>query len=278
MILTSTLSLALVSLLSCSTLLVAQVPPVPPDRNRPTSGRDRGGASHVRFEPPPVPDRDAPGQRQGGASRSSGQCPPRAVDKPLTALVPVIQRPSAPGRSSRPAMIASQSVIGLTTVEYPTLWFYVPYSLSSTASVEFILQDEDGNEIYQTFLTPSGRLPGVVGFQLPSTAEALEVNKRYHWYLLIYCGRTQYVFVDGWVQRTALDSSLQNQLAQATPQEKVALYAGAGIWHEALTNLAELRRNKPKDAALTDDWTQLLQSVGLEAIAPEPITSALEPQ
>jgi hypothetical protein len=141
------------------------------------------------------------------------------------------------------------------------------------------LQDESGKEIYQTSLTKSGTTPGVVGFELPSTVPPLEVSKRYHWYFLIHCdGNSEdTVFVDGWVERVALKPLLKSQLAQATPQERVTLYAQAGVWHEALTALAKLRSKNPDDAKLIAEWDKLLESIDLKAIAQEPITSVLTP-
>jgi hypothetical protein len=67
-------------------------------------------------------------------------------------------------------------------------------------------------------------------------------------------------------------------LAQATPQETVALYRANDIWYEAVTSLAKLRRKNPENAPHIDEWAKLLQSVNLEAIAQKPITSALTPK
>ncbi|MFB2978224.1 DUF928 domain-containing protein [Microseira sp. BLCC-F43] len=52
-----------------------------------------------------------------------------------------------------------------------------------------------------------------------------------------------------------------------TPQQKIALYASNGIWYEALTAAAELRRTNSNDP----NWANLLQEVGLSKIASEAI-------
>jgi hypothetical protein len=184
-------------------------------------------------------------------------------------------------QSSNPKMTTWDSVLGLTVVERPTFWFYVPYSLTPTQDIEFVLQDDKGNEVYRSLLTASDTSPGVVGFELPSTEAPLAVGKMYHWFFTIYCNpenREVHPFVHGWVQRVALNPSLKRQLAQATPQETVALYRANDIWYEAVTSLAKLRRKNPENALLTDEWTKLLQFVNLEAIAQKPITSALTPK
>jgi hypothetical protein len=167
--------------------------------------------------------------------------------------------------------------LGSTVAERPTFWFYVPYTLTPAHRLEFVLQDETGNDIYKTSFTQSGTSPGVVGVELPSTAAPLEAGKMYHWFFSIECSPDEAVLVDGWVQRVPLNALLERQLEQATPKEKIALYANNHIWHEALTSLAELRRQNPEDDKLKEDWVTLLQSIDLNAIAQEPITLVLTP-
>ena len=207
----------------------------------------------------------APGKRVGRASR--GSCP--RTSKNLTALVPII--PTVP----------TDSVLGLTFAEHPTLWFYVPYSLTATRPVEFVLFDNQGKELYRTLLSESGTAPGVMGFQIPETVPPLAVNKRYKWYLTVFCDaneRSDFRSVEGWVQRVALDPKLQSKLEQATPQQKALLYTQAGVWHEAVTTLAQLHRQNPNNANLQQQWQELMQLIDLGAIAPEPITSMLTPK
>ena len=223
--------------------VVAGTPVQPPFNN----------SRQFSFVPPPPPDNGAPGgRRKGGASR--GNCP--LVDQPLTALVPAAKRISG-----------AEYVGGLTTVEHPTFWFYVPYK--SALVGKLVIENEAEENVSQTLFKLSGK-PGVIGISPQSTSASLEIGKRYHWYLLISCNSADLVdpvFVEGWVQRTALDPVFKNQLDKATPRERVALYAAKGIWHEAVTTLAPLRQADPKDV----DWVNLLQSVGLQAIASEPI-------
>jgi hypothetical protein len=225
---------------------------------------------------PTPPDRGAPGQRQGAATRSiRSQC--RPGNQPLTALVPITRRTGSEGQGSSAAIVTWKSVLGSTVAERPTFWFYVPYTLTPAHRLEFVLQDETGNDIYKTSFTQSGTSPGVVGVELPSTVAPLEVGKMYHWFFSIECSPDEAVLVDGWVQRVPLNALLERQLDQATQKEKIALYANNHIWHEALTSLAGLRRQNPEDDKLKEDWVTLLQSIDLNAIAQEPITLMLTP-
>ncbi len=225
--------------------------------------------STLRFTPPPPPDRSAPtGRSQGGASR--GECP--EVSKPLTVLVPATQKTLGEKHGSHSASTAWESVWGLTVAESPTLWFYVPYSLTAKLPIEFVLQDDKDNYVYKTTFTASQTQPGIVKLRLPSTVAPLEIGKMYHWYFIIDCDPDAPPLVEGWVQRIAPPPTLTSQLQKATPRERIALYAANGIWHDALTSLAELRSANPQDATLTADWVSLLESVGLDAIAREPMS------
>jgi hypothetical protein len=225
--------------------------------------------STLRFTPPPPPNRGTPtGRSRGGASR--GECP--EVSKPLTALVPATQKTLGEKQAENPASTALEYVWGLTVAESPTLWFYVPYSLTAKLDIEFVLQDDKHNYVYKTRFAASQTQPGIVKLRLPSTVAPLEVGKMYHWYFIIDCNQNAPPLVEGWVQRVAPPPTLASQLQKATPRERIALYAANGIWHDALTSLAELRSANPQDAMLTADWVSLLQSVGLDAIAHEPMS------
>lgn len=222
-------------------------------------------ASRVQFVLPKLLDKGAPiGRRRGAAGR--GNC--LAVNPPLTALVPAA------------GTLPVSNVWGLTVTKHPTFWFYVPYSDTSASSGEFVLQDEADNDVYRALITLPER-PGVVSLRLPSTSAPLELGKLYHWYFKVNCDQQATsgpVFVEGWVQRVTPSPTLESQLAAATPQQQVALYAANGIWHEALTSLAKLRQVNPEDTALTTDWAELLQSAGLGELASAPMVQCCTPK
>jgi len=249
---TITTALALVTLTNC--LMRVQAQPF-------------SGVLAMYFVPPPPPDRGTPsGRPRGGASR--GNCP--SLSKSLTALVPATQK-TLGEEQARSALTTYKSVWGLTVAEHPTLWFYVPYSLTPRLPIKFVLQDERGNYVYKTSFTATETQPGIVKFHLPSTIAPLEVGKMYHWYFLIDCDPDTPVSVDGWIQRVPMNSTFTSKSQKATPLQRVALYADNGIWYDALTTLAELRIANPSDAKLINDWVSLLNSVGLDAITHEPI-------
>lgn len=251
--------------------------PTPPDNGAPAPAtRPGGGSRSLQNSPPPPtpPDNGAPGQREDAGRR--GQCP--KVEKRLTALIPIVKKTasSTQARSELPTNL--EFVAGSTFAERPTFWFFNPYSLNAERPIEFILQDDQGKDIYQTSFIATGSKPGVIGFQLPVEAPRLEVGKIYRWFFSVYCNREDPTHVSGWVQRVAANPFINSQLEQATPQQLVALYTQRGVWFDAVTTLAARRLQNPDDQVLKDEWEKLLASIDLSAIAKEPITSVLSPK
>lgn len=203
-----------------------------------------------------VVDRGAPPATAGGASR--GFC--LQGEQPLKALVP------------------KQSV-ALTIADRPSFFFLLPPS-SATQAEFLLLGDEDTQVVYQTtFKLPAS--PGIVQFELPADAPALEIGKRYHWYVTLACdpilGASGNPSAEAWVERIPESVRLTKALEKVEPLRRADLYAEAGLWHETLSTLVELRRQQPHHAKLLSDWKALMTSpaVGLEAIVDAPLTDAV---
>ncbi len=200
------------------------------------------------------PNRGLPGRREGGGTR--GPCPPS-----ITALIPT-------------------STMGRTALSQPTLLYYFPVSLEN-AWVEFELANEDDDTLYKTSFKLSNTEPGIVSLNLAEqeNAPTLEVNQSYHWYLTIKCDpdsldASSDVLVHGWINRVALNSSQVSQLEEAQPNEQLQFYAQEALWYEMLNTVAELRRSNPDDLTLKQTWSDLLNSVGLDRIAQQPLVSS----
>jgi Domain of Unknown Function (DUF928) len=210
------------------------------------------------------------GRRRGGTSRGDGDmC---LFD--ITALVPgeeIVEQVNG-----KP-VLRSRSFLASTVTEHPTFLVYVPELPANMRSGEFVLQvSENGeeNDVYRTPLTLPEK-SGLISINLPLNSQySLKIGKKYHWYFKVYCGDRQKtsenVYVDGWLERVALTPELESQLKAAKSREYIA-YAVNNIWHDALTNLADLRRTDGSNARLAQDWADLSTAVGLEDLAQEPI-------
>lgn len=237
-----------------SSLVQVSAQPAKPANNSGTSGRQ------IIFKRPKAPDRGVPGRTDQAASRGS-TCP--QIDTALTALVPISETTSG-----------EQVIWGLTSAEYPTFWFYVPYPLTRERPGEFNLMEQDKPDYLKASIRVTGTTPGVVSIRLPSTEAPLEIGKLYTYEFVVFCDpevTEDKKFVRASVERKAPSDSLASQLSTATPRERVVLYAQEGFWDDALTALGELRQANPSDAALAADWDALLEAGGLDEIRQKPI-------
>ena len=198
---------------------------------------------------PNPPSRGTPlGRHKGGGSRSYCQ-----NYQNLTALVPLNNR----------------VVWGKTIATHPHFLFYLPQG----SAIEFVLQDEADNYIYQTSLQVPLNDRGIVSIAVPRTATPLENNKIYQWTLSLSCENNSgaFVYVQGSIEKTALNPAIQNQLQTADDTEKAAIYANKGIWYDAIALLAQLRSDNPNNLEVNGMWNELLEQVNLTEIAAQPV-------
>jgi hypothetical protein len=222
--------------------------------------------SQIHFTEPQ--SRSGSGQ-PGGRGRGAGGRGPCKKDESLAALVP------AKKTATR------EFVRGLTTVEHPTFWFYIP-GQTAEVPIEFVLQDEGENDVYRTSLKVPQNSPGIVSVPVPATVAPLGVNKSYRWILAISCDPADVfskMLVRGEIQRVGIPPEIQKSLDTAqTPLDKAILYANNGIWFDALTALgAQLQQSDRRDAAVSTAWADLLRQGHLEDLATAPILPCCAP-
>ncbi|MEG4206696.1 DUF928 domain-containing protein [Microcoleus sp. Pol7_A1] len=249
--LTSVASIVLIATLNASPLaVVGQPTPNNVDGGPPTRS---GGPRFIQpTEDPLTPSNPGPPRSSPGPTRRASQCVKGKIK--LTALVP-------------------PNKIGRTVSEYPLFFFYLPQTDAPLA--EFVLQDENGKQIYQTTLKINNS-SGVIGVSIPANQNVspLEAGKNYRWSVALICeteDRSADVSETGIVRRVELSADIRSQLEKADPRQKTVIYAQNGIWQDALSTLAAARRANPNDAELAADWESLLDSVTLGGIAKEPI-------
>ena len=204
------------------------------------------------------PRRGLPTRRDGAGTRNpSDRC--ILGQKPLTSISPI-------------------DTFSTTASTKPAFFWFVPDNQAQKG--EFRLLDNDDNEIYTTSIALK-KTAGIVSVQLPaSVTEQMKLGEDYHWQFSMICAPkdpSKNPFVEGIVQRVALDPKLINTLETATnARDRATVYASAGIWQDALATLAAQRCSTPKDANSEMGWKNLLQSVQLEKLVQEPINQSCE--
>ena len=233
--------------------------PMPPEDPGAPGGRQRGGAGRGN-------QLESPCLQPRYETDTNAAVPPCLMPTMLVALVPQTQTSTG----DRPF------VWGLTSQSHPAFWFFVPNIPNTPGWAEFVLQDQwDGIIHREQFQIPPSH-KGVMGVSIPKTQPPLQVSQRYHWTFSIRYNPNQFnrsmAYVRGTIYRQELAPQVQEQLTTSSPIEQVALYAQAGIWHDALTGLAQLRQARPQDRTLKQYWSSLLLQVNLTEIATSPIS------
>ncbi|MGA7932216.1 MAG: DUF928 domain-containing protein, partial [Kovacikia sp.] len=115
------------------------------------------------------------GRRTGGGDRS-GSCPKSASS--LTALAPLYKGEDG-----------EHFILGSTVSAYPTLWFYLPYSVTETRPAELRIEEHQGQYIFdRTIATITQASVGVIGISLPPGKIApLEVGEPRYFKFVIRC-------------------------------------------------------------------------------------------
>ncbi|MDX2098832.1 MAG: DUF928 domain-containing protein [Leptolyngbyaceae cyanobacterium bins.59] len=173
--------------------------------------------------------------------------------------------------------VVPQSTFSRTTTPYPTFFFYIPFT-SVKEAVFTLASAADSHPYYETKLQLKGER-GIIRFQLPGDAPHLAIDRTYHWQLQFniqtlepdsFAG-TWLLVMRGEIQRIQPTSNLMDQLKAVPERKRPAVYAENGLWQDALSTLAQLRRANPTDRAILADWNSLLQQVDLAILNQEPI-------
>ncbi|NET69499.1 MAG: DUF928 domain-containing protein [Sphaerospermopsis sp. SIO1G2] len=217
--------------------------------------------SHLLAEPssfqvsvhfPSGENKGKPLRTSGGGKRGNSLCLKLDPDKPtLTALMPTRDNKS------------------FTTSKQPNFYFYVPPTSAQTG--EFILRNKEEEDIVQaSFKLP--KQPGIVKLQIPPTV-ALETGESYKWYFTIVCNkndRSADEYTEGTIERKVISPSVNKALQESPPLRQANIYAKYYMWSETITNVLQIRQEKP------NQWKELMESVGLEIIADEPVVPITE--
>lgn len=200
------------------------------------------------------------GSRNLEAGAARGECSPQAI----SAVVP-----------AKPATIASTELpVQLTLSDRPTFFVSVPQTSATQAA--FLLRNETGDEILLDKTVALNASKGIMSYTLPPDFPGLKVGQKYSWRFSLLCDpsggdRSGDPVTSGWIQRTQPTTTIAQQLQTATNRQRVLIYADNGYWHDTLKTLADLRAANPSDFTLVRDWVDLFKSVGLDAIANQPI-------
>ena len=154
------------------------------------------------------------------------------------------------------------SHVGETISGHPTFTWFVPDRTSRP--LQFRLFTRRGQLLYQTDMESQ---PGIMSVALPPNLPQLSIGQSYQWQVVLLCDRnvpSRNVVATAEIQVVQPAESLQTQLAAAsTPQQRIDLYAKAGLWYDAIGSLVNQIEHDPSNSQLLEERNALLTQVGL---------------
>lgn len=189
--------------------------------------------------------------------------PPGSGSAPRRTAGAGVRGNCAPGLTA----LLPNHAVSKTTNENMEFSIYIPKTNALIGQFTLNLS-ADGSQSYSQEILLSSEQPGYFSFTIPKEIE-LAMDKPYDWRFTLYCdggpgtgastgNSERFTTVSGQIVRAEITPQLAADLRSATtPLAKAAAYAKAGIWHEAMAIVSELRDTDP------GEWQSLLRSVDL---------------
>ncbi|HIK25693.1 MAG: DUF928 domain-containing protein [Thermosynechococcus sp. Uc] len=198
------------------------------------------GSHRLIFVPP---NRGMPGQRIAGATRF-GECTQGSLAK-IVALVP-------------------DNNLSMTAAANPSLFFFVPQTTAKSA--ELLLLSEAGELLLRQQVPLHGKA-GILPVTVDAAKVKLQPGQKYQWFFSLICKPNEpdaNPFVSGWIERAKLDSNLAQVITAMPPRDRLPLLAISQLWNDTLATLVALQQNNPNDAAIKQQWQDVLKSAGID--------------
>ncbi|AFY40320.1 protein of unknown function DUF928 [[Leptolyngbya] sp. PCC 7376] len=160
--------------------------------------------------------------------------------------------------------------IGRTIAARPNFYIYVPPTASTKAF--FSVRTAGQVEHYQMSVDLE-KTGGVMKITLPGDAPELVNGEDYQWFFALIepdgILRPDNYGVHGWIKRVDTLTTVSHNIEPITLASE---YAQAGIWYDTLDIIAaNFEGSINPETSWQTEWHDLLEQVGLEAIAAEPL-------
>jgi hypothetical protein len=220
----------------------------------------------AEYKKPPTPTgNDAPDAQTTGIAATRGVCNLAADNSQQKT------------NSTTLTALAPYSHVGQSSASHPTFTWYILDQESYP--LEFWLYEFDptsydgkGKQLYQAKLSSSA---GIMTYALPQQQASLSPGKTYIWQVAVICNPnspSQSLVVNNRVKIVPVDSTMTAQLDNSQDNDytkKANIYAEAGLWYDALAEVATITNNPQ-----AQDLTLKLISQLAATEQPNNITSA----
>lgn len=226
-------------------LVVAQTKGGEPSAGRSKDGRVHKKKDGKRDAPQYKPPRRGRAWRTiGGATRGSETCRP------------VI------------AVLAPHDHSGLTSREQPTLYWYL--SDTCPSSIEFTFIEANGIAPLVEISLTAPQNAGLQALDLAQHGVTLKVGTLYAWSIAFVPDRehrSKDIFAQGGILRVEPGVEVSARLAAASKEHVPDIYAEAGLWYDALSELSAMIQTNPSNHELRRQRALLLEQVQLVHVA-----------
>ncbi len=223
-----------------------------PGATRLIPGDKKSGKQNRRPGSPVTPGNIDGGTEDTKPGATRDQCFTSENIKPLTALIP-----------------KSEKQLELTISPHPSLLIYFPPSEAQTA--DFVIYNNNTNQLVYKITLNLPKTGGILMITLAKNSPELQTEIPYRWTVQVNCPGSNPPFIQGLIQRNIPTPELTQKLAETPTNQHWLIYSKAGIWHDAIANLAEQLRQNPNDPQLKQSWQKLLNEVELNLIVNEPL-------
>ena len=165
----------------------------------------------VLFQPPP--QEEQPDSTEGAASRHNQEC---SQD-----LLASQQKESLEDNLSLTAIVPNSNY-GLTVVDRPNIWVYLPKTSAQQAILSI---KEEGVKPHWQQSVSLTKEAGIMEIKLADDAPALEIGKNYRWAVILVCGNRPNPndpVVAAWIKRIDESKLIDSQVPTKNRLEKAA--------------------------------------------------------
>lgn len=203
--------------------------------------------AQAEYKKPPTPTgNDAPDAQTTSIAATRGVCNPAS------------NSPEQKANSATLTALAPYSHVGQSSATHPTFTWYLPDQESYP--MEFWLYEFDptsydgkGKQVYQAKLSSSA---GIMTHALSKEQASLSPGKTYVWQVAVICNPnspSQSLVINNRVKIVPVDPTITTQLNNSRDGDRLKksdIYAQAGLWYDALAEVATMP-NDPQAQDLT---------------------------
>ena len=172
------------------------------------------------------------------------------------------------GEQSVSMSVLAPEHLGLTVRAQPRLYWYLSDTVNVPAELT-VVDKRSADPLLELTITRTLEA-GVHGLDLERQGVRLEPGVRYEWFVALVVDvaqRSQDIVAGGEIEFVASTADLERKLANAGEDGVAGIYAGAGIWYDAIDSVSMLVERSPADPVHREHRAALLDQVGLEKVA-----------